>query len=192
MFGNVKNVWISPSVWTSEFNDISGCLSSACSVMNAFCIIEVQHKAKRGRAGCRVSFRICCSQTDTKCRGWSQYTSICWMRWLALSPGAFRYLVLICFHFFHFQSWGLGEEMGKFNALQWNTTTNHSFNQQLLKTLPANITQWFYESNIILCRCYCLNALNPTAWVNQTGCHCAAMWTLRELHKMWKDRHITK
>lgn len=50
----------------------SAVVLSACSMMNAFCNSEVQHKAKRGHIGFHSNLLF-----PGTYRGWTQYTNIC-------------------------------------------------------------------------------------------------------------------
>lgn len=128
---------------------------SARSVMNAFCISEVQHKAKRGRIGFHSEFAALTTHTHThihahtKYKGWTQYTNICSLEWVAGRSLTFCYL----FHLLYVQRWGSGCKLVgtfKLNAVQRTAATNWYFIQQLSDTVPRDIMPKFYKGCIIL------------------------------------------
>lgn len=132
---------------------------SARSVMNAFCISEVQHKAKRGCIGFHSEFAALTTRahththTDTKYKGWTQYTNICSLEWVAGRSLTLCYLL-------YGQRWGSGCKLVrtfKLNAIQCTTVANLYFIQQLSDAAPREIMPkfcfffvFFYKGCIIL------------------------------------------
>lgn len=97
----------------------------ACSLMNAFCISEVQHKAKRGFIGFHSEFAVHKqTHTDTKYRGLGKI----YKHLFRITLSLFSFLVL----FFRDGGEGINRSTLRYNAIQCNTTTKASIKQRFL------------------------------------------------------------